>query len=644
MSYLDNFNVERIDSIPEVRQQLRNLRKAIDNKEIGTYTPPSTGIPKTDLSQEVRNSLLKADNAVPKAISTTWSELKSLRDNSQLIPGCWYRITDYECTTVQAHTKSAGHQFDILVLAISVNTLSEEARAIQHEGDTYFANSNLNVWKLKYKLDNICWSQRRTNAIFTDDGHWFDYIGTVNIDGTTYKKWYNSDFSYEYGENENFCLITLSTDYDESTNIYDLVNNEIVESDYGVIEEYKYYQEDGKGIIVWMKDESNNECTYDFKNIQFKRWKVDDEHTYFTDKYVGFANMSDPLQLSVPDEDDFIWCYTFSSSWNGGEQDDMSIVEQNGVHDNIFLNNINNDSVLSNNVMFGNNNYNNTFNYGCNINTFGPNCDTNVIGANFNNNIIGTTFKANDILNDFAVNKIMANFKINIILNTFQNNIILDDFRSNVILGGCSHNIIGSTSYYNKIERDFSYNEIGNGFCSNSIKYSCRNNEIGKDFKFNDIGINFQANDIDDYFQNNVIGSDFKNNTTSNNVEHNTIGNLCTHNNIFSGFKYNTVQNKFEYNDISGNNVESHVIGSDCHHITIPVSYVQRCEIKNGVSYITIRASNTSSSNVLQNHIILTANYNNSTISCATNALATVIVGLNSDNEVVKRHLTEEGT
>ena len=66
MSYLDNFNVERIDSIPEVKQQLRNLRRAIDNKEVGTYTPPSTGIPKTDLSQEVQNSLLKAENAYQK--------------------------------------------------------------------------------------------------------------------------------------------------------------------------------------------------------------------------------------------------------------------------------------------------------------------------------------------------------------------------------------------------------------------------------------------------------------------------------------------------------------------------------------------------------------------------------------------------
>lgn len=35
MAYLNNFNPEKVDSVPEVRNQLRFLRKAIDNKEIG---------------------------------------------------------------------------------------------------------------------------------------------------------------------------------------------------------------------------------------------------------------------------------------------------------------------------------------------------------------------------------------------------------------------------------------------------------------------------------------------------------------------------------------------------------------------------------------------------------------------------------
>lgn len=59
MSYLDNFNIEKIDSIPEVKQQLRFLKKAIDKGEVG-YTKPTTGIPASDMSEEVQEALLIA--------------------------------------------------------------------------------------------------------------------------------------------------------------------------------------------------------------------------------------------------------------------------------------------------------------------------------------------------------------------------------------------------------------------------------------------------------------------------------------------------------------------------------------------------------------------------------------------------------
>ena len=68
----------------------------------------------------------------------TWGELKELRDNAKLIPGMKYQITDYECTTTQQNTSSAGHQFDIIVEALSEKDLSEDAKATYHEGDRYF--------------------------------------------------------------------------------------------------------------------------------------------------------------------------------------------------------------------------------------------------------------------------------------------------------------------------------------------------------------------------------------------------------------------------------------------------------------------------------------------------------------------------
>lgn len=89
-----------------------------------------------------------------KLVKTTWAELKALRDEAKLNAGTFYRITDYVTTTTQSETKSANHPFDVIVLALSENTLSEDAKAALHEGDTYFADSDLSAWELKYCLDN----------------------------------------------------------------------------------------------------------------------------------------------------------------------------------------------------------------------------------------------------------------------------------------------------------------------------------------------------------------------------------------------------------------------------------------------------------------------------------------------------------
>ena len=102
-------------------------------------------------------------NVTSPMIEVTYDEIKELRDNSKLIPGYKYRIIDYYCGTTQEGTCSAGHIFDIIVEAITTNELNENARAINHDGDTYFADSNLNAWELKYSLDNngdrFLWAQ-----------------------------------------------------------------------------------------------------------------------------------------------------------------------------------------------------------------------------------------------------------------------------------------------------------------------------------------------------------------------------------------------------------------------------------------------------------------------------------------------------
>ena len=108
--------------------------------------------------QEMVNLVLKeipTSEGVAELITPiTYEELKTLRDNAELVAGMFYRITDYVTTSIQEATQSAGHQFDIIVRALDEKTLDEEAKAIQSENDEYFANSNLTGWQVWYTLDN----------------------------------------------------------------------------------------------------------------------------------------------------------------------------------------------------------------------------------------------------------------------------------------------------------------------------------------------------------------------------------------------------------------------------------------------------------------------------------------------------------
>ena len=123
------------DVINEVDPTVPSWVKTITQDDIAKWNEGGTGI---------------AELLTP----ITYEELKTLRDNAKLVEGMFYRITDYITTTVQENTQSANHQFDIIVRALDENTLDEEAKVIQSEGDEYFANSNLTSWQLWYTLDN----------------------------------------------------------------------------------------------------------------------------------------------------------------------------------------------------------------------------------------------------------------------------------------------------------------------------------------------------------------------------------------------------------------------------------------------------------------------------------------------------------
>ena len=145
-----------------------------------------------------------------------------------------YRLTDFETTVANdPEARSAGHPFDVVVLALSGNTLAEEAMVMPHDGDTYFENCNLTAWKVWYCLDN--------------DADRFQWADTAN----------------------------------------------------------------GKGVIYRMIDEWGNDCPYDFKNVQFKRYQLWDTEPSLTSTPGPYAFRSDS-NMFYWREDSFLWAYSFS--------------------------------------------------------------------------------------------------------------------------------------------------------------------------------------------------------------------------------------------------------------------------------------------------------------------------------------------
>jgi len=566
----------------------------------------------TDLDSRI-NDIEENNVNTENMESVTYSELKSKRDNGELVPGKHYRITDYVTTTSQENTQSAGHQFDVVVLALDESTLSENAHAMQHDSDTYFSTNSADIgsWELKYCIDND-----------TDRFAWADSVN-------------------------------------------------------------------GKGVIYYMKDEWNNECPYDFKNIQFKRWAITDitsstlsgdalnelKNTYVFSSNGGkhfaaknadgnWIPSSQGITITV-DENSFGWYYTFNgmSSENGetvNETYDVSthhfkvtqdcidyIINEDGSGLNTqdicfdnkvleFMQEYIGDDLYSkgryvlNNIVFINGLsfcyyneedeycefstaecYGNVFKSNCNSNTFGNNCRNNTFG----NNAYGNTFGNECYNNSFG--------------NDCWNNTFGNDCWNNTFGNSVNRNSFGNSVNRNTFGNNCRNNTFGNNCASNTFWNNCDSNSFGNNCDSNSFGNYFQSNS----FGNNAYGNTFGNNCASNRLgndcRNNTFGNSCISNTLGNNCWYNTFGNNFHFNSF-GNSCSSNTFGNDCVLNTFgnvfqyntfgnnviyfnseDTDYIRWIIVENGNSNITLVAKPVTSPNAYLQNIKIAQGTNN---------------------------------
>ena len=303
----------------------------------------------------------------------------------------------------------------------------------------------------------------------------------------------------------------------------------------------------GRGVIYYMKDEWNNECPYDFKNIQFKR-------------KISLSNGYPELDLTGGTD---TWVFTFAATsyhitndtWSGLKDGSLESPyghesDENGstFHDNVMgkyikLYGVVDDDYskcgiqyLNDNVFLGyweeigSDDPENTpyyyahCAYGC---TFGNNCYSNTFG--------NTCYS-----------------------NTFGNDCIHNTFGSY-----CYFNTFGGSCYFNTFVNNCQFNTFGNTCYSNTFGNSCTSNAFGNDCGSNTFGNSCTSN---------AFGNDCGSNTFGNSCTSNAFGNDCDHNTF-------------------GNNCLSNTFGNNCYQIIFNKDNVRNVMIENGNRYITLTST-----------------------------------------------------
>lgn len=407
------------------------LRSKVDNDTLGSYYTDAQVdeiLENNYYTMEQVDDLL--DGFAPEnMISTTWANLVNLRDNSQLVSGAYYRITDYTFVTSKLGIQSGNHQFDIVVLAISESMLSETAYAVRHAGDHYFEREVTTggiEWLYSVYVDDYAANYGDEPVDHADDIHAGDvfcdsdylehpdtgdivpvlyktdaneydfddpdyddayfYEGTYDLDGDEYDMW--SKWEMEDGEwvfMQQYALTPVVVEDGELlvSPIPEIktvpVNMNAWELKYCLDNDkelFAWADTNGKGVIYYMKDEFGNEAPYDFKNVMYARRFISGvSNTVLNgmrNKYIGEQDY-----YGITTTSNTKYYYTFDDN-NGSDASLFGAASYNGIETWILdgqkqLNNI--VTANAQNSHFGANTHNITIpNYCANIDISGDNC------------------------------------------------------------------------------------------------------------------------------------------------------------------------------------------------------------------------------------------------------------------------------
>ena len=401
-------------------------------------------------------------------IEKTWGELKALRDEAGLSPGTYYRITDYVATTTQQGTRSASHPFDIIVFATGVDTLSEDALAIQHQGDTHFQHSDLAAWRLSYCLDNdtkrFLWADAEGGKgvvyrLVDEQGNDLPY----DFKGIQFKRLAITGFSQSFKGNDDIQSVLLF-DPDENPLYYgatDAYGNDVPQYAETEGEEAWFYTFTGVDKSSSLDSPEYYDMSTINKELSEETIQACIEDGCGTDtKDRVHGNVIKPAREEYMEDDTYYRgrqvlnnIVFYGRHYDNGYDDGYEVAV---CHSNTF-------DAECRDCTFGNNCWYNTFGNGCNNNTFGNDCYSNTFGNSCNNNTFGNSCGGNTFGNYCQSNTFGNGCSSNTFGNGCQSNIFGNWFQNNTFGNSCSRNTFGNDCSSNTFGNNFQYGTVFEG-------------------------------------------------------------------------------------------------------------------------------------------------------------------------------------
>ncbi len=440
----------------------------------------------------------------------TYGELVELRNSGKLMPGTLYRITDYITTVANdPEARSAGHPFDVVVMALDAGTLSERAWAMPSARDTsgYFAGAKLEAWQVWYCLDN--------------DATRFQWADTATGKGVIYRlidEWGN-DCPYDF-KNVQFKRCLTSGDFvDNVVDDADWPNTHYIlspsmngqadmtadETDYKWLYTFTYLEQ-----MQDVRDASLiNEVNADFESAYYnKACNCNEMQAYYIGEFIDdttFATQAlNNIVLSSYDEENGAAVKMYGNKWGAGC-------------------------------------FNMTFHEHCYGNSFGVNCYC-LIGFKLYYNTFGTTSnitRSGTTATAIHSGTIFTVTRSGTTATAIRSGTIFTVTRSGTVVGIIRS---GTTSNITRSGNDCDSNTFGN---------SCGGNTFGNGCNYNTFGNSCGGN---------TFGNDCDGNTFGNSCNGNTFGNSCGGNTFGNYLQYITAGEGVKYLNVTGGSDVKHFV------------------------------------------------------------------------------------